>query len=73
MSWKWTEGEVREALRRRDDDVLAEIVKYILERGDAVIKRDDLSLGMYSDPLVEPDVEPAPVVISFDAHRRSRK
>ena len=72
MSWKWTEGEVREALRRRDDDVLAEIVKYILERGANVIKRDDPSLGMYSDPPGEPDPEPAPVVISLDAHRRHK-
>jgi hypothetical protein len=49
MSHKWTEGEVREALDRGDSDAIAEILKYVVERGDYVIKRGDMSKGMYEE------------------------
>jgi len=47
METKWTEGEVREALRREDHDAIREILQYVLERGDRVIGRGDMRLGMY--------------------------
>lgn len=50
---KWTEGEVREALARDDSEAIKEILKYVLERGDRVIRRGDQSLGMYADPVYE--------------------
>jgi hypothetical protein len=55
---KWTEGEVREALGREDHHVIAEILQYVLERGDQVIRRGDMTLGMYAEPdgmYAEPD------------------
>jgi|DEB0MinimDraft_3_1074331.scaffolds.fasta_scaffold195406_2 hypothetical protein len=44
---KWTEGEAREAIRQEDHDVICEILRYVLERGDHVIARGDMRLGMY--------------------------
>jgi len=46
---KWTEGEVREAIRREDHDVIREILEYVISRGDRVIGRGDMSLGMYAE------------------------
>jgi hypothetical protein len=57
MSAKWTEGEVREALNRNDRDVIAEVLQYVLERGDRVIRRGDMSLGMYSETVDSEDTE----------------
>jgi hypothetical protein len=55
--YKWTEGEVREALDRGDSDAIAEVLKYVVERGDYVIKRGDMSKGMYADPPAEEEEE----------------
>jgi len=49
MTAKWTEGEVREALEREDDDVIREILSYVISRGDRVIDRGNMSLGMYAE------------------------
>jgi hypothetical protein len=53
MGAKWSEGEVREALDRGDSDVIAEVLKYVVERGDRVIARGDMSKGMYAPSAVE--------------------
>jgi hypothetical protein len=41
--WKWTEGEIRRYLAEEDGQSALEVLQYILERGDRVIKRGDMS------------------------------